>query len=51
MDEGGIRYGYLDGQTKDRARAVDEFQQAPDLPLFSSALAGGVGLNLRRRTP
>ena len=47
MDEGGIRYGYLDGQTKDRARAVDEFQQAPDLPLFLISLkAGGVGLNL-----
>jgi superfamily II DNA or RNA helicase len=47
LDEGGIRYGYLDGQTKDRARAVDEFQQSPDLPLFLISLkAGGIGLNL-----
>ena len=47
LDEGGIRYGYLDGQTKDRARAVDEFQQVPDLPLFLISLkAGGFGLNL-----
>ena len=47
MDEAGIRYGYLDGETKDRAKAVDEFQQSGDLPLFLISLkAGGVGLNL-----
>ena len=34
-------------QTKDRAKAVDEFQQSDDLPLFLISLkAGGVGLNL-----
>jgi len=47
MDEAGIRYGYLDGETKDRAKAVDEFQQSESLPLFLISLkAGGVGLNL-----
>jgi superfamily II DNA or RNA helicase len=47
MDETGIPYGYLDGQTKDRAKAVDEFQQSESLPLFLISLkAGGVGLNL-----
>jgi superfamily II DNA or RNA helicase len=47
MDETGIRYGYLDGETKDRAKAVDEFQGSDNLPLFLISLkAGGVGLNL-----
>ena len=47
MDEAGIRYGYLDGETKDRAKAVDEFQRSDNLPLFLISLkAGGVGLNL-----
>ncbi|MBV9104964.1 MAG: DEAD/DEAH box helicase, partial [Verrucomicrobia bacterium] len=47
MDEAGIRYSYLDGETKDRARAVDEFQRSDSLPLFLISLkAGGVGLNL-----
>lgn len=47
MDAAGIRYGYLDGETKDRAKAVDDFQQSDDLPLFLISLkAGGVGLNL-----
>jgi superfamily II DNA or RNA helicase len=47
MDESGIRYGYLDGETKNRAKAVDEFQQSGDLPLFLISLkAGGMGLNL-----
>jgi SNF2 family DNA or RNA helicase len=47
MDQAGIGYGYLDGDTKDRAKAVDEFQQSDSLPLFLISLkAGGVGLNL-----
>jgi superfamily II DNA or RNA helicase len=47
IDEAGIRYGYLDGATKDREKAVDEFQRSEDLPLFLISLkAGGVGLNL-----
>ncbi len=47
LDEAGIRYGYLDGETKDRGKAVDEFQRSETLPLFLISLkAGGVGLNL-----
>jgi superfamily II DNA or RNA helicase len=47
LDEAGIRYGYLDGETRDREKAVDEFQGSNDLPLFLISLkAGGVGLNL-----
>ena len=47
MDEAGIKYGYLDGQTKDREKAVDDFQQSENLPLFLISLkAGGAGLNL-----
>jgi superfamily II DNA or RNA helicase len=47
LDEAGIRYGYLDGATRDREKAVDEFQRSDDLPLFLISLkAGGVGLNL-----
>jgi SNF2 family DNA or RNA helicase len=47
LDEAGIQYGYLDGETKDRAKAVDEFQRSKTLPLFLISLkAGGVGLNL-----
>jgi superfamily II DNA or RNA helicase len=47
VDAAGIRYGYLDGETKDRAKAVDDFQQSDELPLFLISLkAGGIGLNL-----
>ena len=47
LDEAGIRYSYLDGETKDRAAAVDRFQQSNDLPIFLISLkAGGAGLNL-----
>jgi superfamily II DNA or RNA helicase len=47
LDAAGIQYGYLDGETKDRAKAVDEFQRSETLPLFLISLkAGGVGLNL-----
>src|SRR3984957_2372929 len=47
LDDAGLRYGYLDGGTKDRAKAVDEFQGSENLPLFLISLkAGGVGLNL-----
>jgi superfamily II DNA or RNA helicase len=47
LDAAGIRYGYLDGETKDREKAVDAFQRSSDLPLFLISLrAGGVGLNL-----
>jgi superfamily II DNA or RNA helicase len=47
LDAAGIQYGYLDGETKDRAKAVDEFQRSDTLPLFLISLkAGGAGLNL-----
>jgi superfamily II DNA or RNA helicase len=47
LDQTGIRYGYLDGETKDREKAVDAFQRSDELPLFLISLkAGGVGLNL-----
>jgi len=40
-------YCYLDGSTKDRAAAVDRFQNQSDIPVFLISLkAGGVGLNL-----
>ncbi len=47
LDQKGIRYEYLDGQTRDRQAAVDSFQSKPAVPLFLISLkAGGVGLNL-----
>lgn len=47
LDEAGIIYEYLDGQTRDREARVERFQNDPDCPLFLISLkAGGVGLNL-----
>jgi superfamily II DNA or RNA helicase len=47
LDEAGVQYGYLDGATKDRAAAVDRFNESDDLPVFLISLkAGGTGLNL-----
>ncbi|MFI4860068.1 MAG: SNF2-related protein [Phycisphaerales bacterium JB063] len=47
LDERGIKYAYLDGQTRNRADVVKRFQTDPDLPVFLISLkAGGVGLNL-----
>ncbi len=46
LEEQGIAYCYLDGQTKDRMEEVDRFQNG-DIPVFLISLkAGGVGLNL-----
>ena len=43
----GINYCYLDGATKDRAGAVDQFQSSSEIPVFMISLkAGGTGLNL-----
>lgn len=43
----GVRYAYLDGQTRDRHGQVDLFQNDPNVPFFLLSLkAGGVGLNL-----
>jgi len=47
LDAEEIPYCYLDGQTKERMRVVDRFQDDPQVPVFLISLkAGGVGLNL-----
>ena len=47
LEERGIPYAYLDGQTRDRHAQVDRFQTDPAVPFFLLSLkAGGVGLNL-----
>ncbi len=47
LEEAGITYEYLDGQTSDRQARVERFQTDPDCPLFLISLkAGGLGLNL-----
>ncbi len=47
LDEKGIVYEYLDGQTRDRQARVERFQNDPDCGLFLISLkAGGLGLNL-----
>lgn len=47
LDERGIKYVYLDGQTPKRQSRVDLFQNDPSIPFFLISLkAGGVGLNL-----
>jgi hypothetical protein len=47
LDARGYPYAYLDGNTHDRQRQVERFQQQADVPLFLISLkAGGLGLNL-----
>ena len=47
LDEAGINYAYLDGQTKDRQAQVELFQNDKNVRLFLISLkAGGTGLNL-----
>lgn len=47
LEERGISYAYLDGQTRDRQAQVDRFQCDPAVPCFLLSLkAGGLGLNL-----
>ena len=47
LDQKGITYEYLDGQTRDRRACVERFQNDPKCPLFLISLkAGGLGLNL-----
>jgi len=46
LDAAGVRYAYLDGATRDRARRIAEFREG-DAPLFLISLkAGGAGLTL-----
>jgi non-specific serine/threonine protein kinase len=47
MDQRDMRYAYLSGQTHDRQKQVDLFQNDPEVPFFLISLkAGGLGLNL-----
>ncbi len=47
LDERGVTYAYLDGQTRDRGAVVERFQTDPETNLFLISLkAGGLGLNL-----
>jgi superfamily II DNA or RNA helicase len=47
LDAEGVRYAYLDGDTRDREAVVARFQEDETCPLFLISLkAGGVGLNL-----
>lgn len=47
LDARKIRYAYLDGSTRDRQKAVSDFQDEDDVNLFLISLkAGNTGLNL-----
>ncbi len=47
LNERKIPFAYLDGNTRNRQAAVEEFQGNVDIPVFLISLkAGGVGLNL-----
>jgi len=47
LDAAEVKYQYLDGATKDRAAAVEAFQNGSESGLFLISLkAGGLGLNL-----
>ena len=47
LDEEGLKYTYLDGNSRDRQSLVDQFQEDKEIRIFLISLkAGGVGLNL-----
>lgn len=47
LEKAGIKYEYLDGQTRDRGAVVDRFNESTDTTVFLISLkAGGTGLNL-----
>ena len=47
LEDQGLRYCYLDGQTRNRLAVCDTFNGDPDIPVFLISLkAGGTGLNL-----
>lgn len=47
LDSEGIKYEYLDGQTRNREEKVNNFQNDPEIRVFLISLkAGGTGLNL-----
>ena len=47
LDRDGMKYEYLDGQTRNRRKRINHFQEDPNCPVFLISLkAGGLGLNL-----
>ncbi|MGJ3244393.1 MAG: DEAD/DEAH box helicase [Opitutales bacterium] len=47
LEDAGMDFCYLDGQTRDRMKQVDRFNNNDDIPVFLISLkAGGTGLNL-----
>ncbi|MEV6846553.1 DEAD/DEAH box helicase [Actinoplanes sp. NPDC051411] len=46
LEQAGIAYAYLDGTTRDRKRAVEEFKTGAAPVFLISLKAGGFGLNL-----
>ncbi|WP_157962349.1 DEAD/DEAH box helicase [Homoserinimonas sp. OAct 916] len=46
LDAAGITYSYLDGKTRNRARAIADFKQGDTQVFLISLKAGGFGLNL-----
>jgi SNF2 family DNA or RNA helicase len=47
LESKGVKYSYLDGQSKNREQIVEEFEKVEEArPFLISIKAGGVGLNL-----
>jgi superfamily II DNA or RNA helicase len=47
LEQLGINYVYLDGQTRHRKKVIQQFQEDPNVGVFLISLkAGGLGLNL-----
>ncbi|TFB55930.1 DEAD/DEAH box helicase, partial [Cryobacterium tagatosivorans] len=46
LDAAGITYAYLDGKTRNRARAIADFKEGDASVFLISLKAGGFGLNL-----
>ncbi|MBG6212695.1 superfamily II DNA or RNA helicase [Cryobacterium sp. CAN_C3] len=46
LDAAGISYSYLDGKTRNRAKAISDFKEGNSSVFLISLKAGGFGLNL-----
>ncbi|WP_241982255.1 DEAD/DEAH box helicase [Cryobacterium ruanii] len=46
LDAAGISYSYLDGKTRNRAKAISDFKEGSSSVFLISLKAGGFGLNL-----
>lgn len=46
LEAEGVSYSYLDGKTRDREKAIENFKQGSDPAFLISLKAGGFGLNL-----